>query len=278
MNLLLLSNSTCHGKECLAHALPWIKELFPENATVLFIPYAFPGYGKNGKPAYRADTSGIDALKKIGITIVAADKSADPIKLLKEKLVDGVYVEGGNTYELLNKLYETNLLDAIDEAVTTGIPYLGSSAGTNIAGPTIKTTNDMPIVQPPSFRALGLVNFQINPHYIDADPHSTHRGETRETRLREYISHPENRAIPVVALYEGSALRVENSKLLLLGNKPAKVFCWDEKTQAIKIHRIPPTSINIVREDPLFPGITTIINNLHRSVIQCPVVKSNVRH
>lgn len=243
MKLLLLSNATCHGNECLAHALPWIKELFSKNATILLIPYAFPCYGKNGKPAYRTDTSVIDALKKIGITIIAADKSEDPVRLLKEKLVDGIYAEGGNTHELLNKLYETNLLEAIHQAVKSGIPYLGSSAGTNIAGPTIKTTNDMPIVQPPSLRALGLVNFQINPHYLDADPNSTHHGETRETRLKEYISHPENRDIPVVALYEGSAIRVENSKLLLLGNKSAKVFCWDAQTQAIKIHTIPPGDI-----------------------------------
>jgi dipeptidase E len=132
-----------------------------------------------------------------------------------------MFVGGGNTFRLLNTLYYYELLPWIRERVRTGMPYMGASAGSNIAGPTIKTTNDMPIVQPPSFDALGLVPFQINPHYLDADPNSTHMGETREQRLREYL---EENEVPVVAIREAAMIRVEGDVVTLEGNAGARIF------------------------------------------------------
>jgi len=134
---------------------------------------------------------------------------------------DAVFVGGGNTFRLLKTLYERDLLAPIRDRVRAGLPYLGSSAGTVIAAPTIKTTNDMPIVEPPSFAALGLVKFQMNPHYLDPDPLSTHKGETREERIREFL---EENDVPVVGLREGSILRVEDGTTTLLGTKTARIF------------------------------------------------------
>ena len=134
---------------------------------------------------------------------------------------DAIFTGGGNTFRLLKTLYERDLLDVIRTRVRGGVPYIGSSAGTNIACPTIKTTNDMPIVFPPSFDALGLVDFQINPHYLDPDESSTHKGETREQRILEFL---EENDTMVVGIREGSALRVENGMATLVGDKPARVF------------------------------------------------------
>ena len=140
-----------------------------------------------------------------------------------ERIEDGeaIFVGGGNTFRLLQALYERDLVDAIRDRVRSGIPYIGSSAGTNIAAPTIKTTNDMPIIQPPSFDSLGLVHFQINPHYLDADPSSTHKGETREQRLIEFL---EENDTPVVGLREGTMLRVEDGRTTLVGLAAARLF------------------------------------------------------
>jgi dipeptidase E len=134
---------------------------------------------------------------------------------------EAVFVGGGNTFRLLDTLQRTGLLESIRRQARAGAPYLGASAGTNIAGPTIKTTNDMPIVQPQSFDALGLVPFQINPHFIDADPSSRHMGETREDRLREFLE--DNDAV-VVGLREGAWLRREDKSLRLEGLRGARIF------------------------------------------------------
>ncbi|MCL4142972.1 UNVERIFIED_CONTAM: hypothetical protein GTU68_003870, partial [Idotea baltica] len=133
----------------------------------------------------------------------------------------GIFVGGGNSFRLLKTLYDQKLLTPIKAAVQGNIPYMGSSAGTNMACPTIRTSNDMPIVQPPSFDALGFIPFQINPHFIDADPNSTHKGETREQRLAEF--HEEN-STPVAGLREGSWLEVSGAKIKLCGVTGMKLF------------------------------------------------------
>jgi dipeptidase E len=155
----------------------------------------------------------------MGYELNSIHLSNDPVRAIAEH--DAIFIGGGNTFRLLKTLYEQNLLDQIRERVRAGMPYIGSSAGSNVAAPTIKTTNDMPIVQPPSFAALNLVSFQINPHYLDADPSSTHKGETREERIIQFL---EENATPVVGLREGAMLRIENGHTLLKGSTGARIF------------------------------------------------------
>src|SRR6185369_10220527 len=182
--------------------------------------------------------------KRVGFIPFAAHDHAAYTQLVRERLgrmdlevvedlddCDAIFTGGGNTFRLLKTLYERNLLGRIRERVRGGVPYIGSSAGTNIAGPTIKTTNDMPIVWPPSLDALGLVSFQINPHYLDPDPTSTHRGETREERIREF--HEENDT-PVVGLREGALLRVDDGAVRLIGTAAARIFRRGEEPFAIE--------------------------------------------
>ena len=137
------------------------------------------------------------------------------------KETDAIFIGGGNTFRLLKTLYDLDLIDVIRERVDAGMPYIGSSAGSNMACPTIKTTNDMPIVQPPSFNALGLISFQINPHYLDPDPNSRHMGETREERIIQFLEENET---PVVGLREGAMLRIENGGTILKGSTGARIF------------------------------------------------------
>ena len=201
--LLLISSSNVHGYGYLDHAEPEIKSFLGVLKRVAFIPFALQDHG-----AYTAKVA--ERLGKMGFAVDQDIGAAEAI-----------FVGGGNTFRLLKALYETGLLEKIRERVLRGVPYMGSSAGSNIAAPTIKTTNDMPIVQPPSFDALNLVPYQINPHYLDADPNSTHKGETREQRLREYL---EENTTPVVAIREATMLRVEKDITTVVGSKPARIF------------------------------------------------------
>ncbi|WP_144875183.1 dipeptidase PepE [Microbacterium sp. 1.5R] len=195
MHLLLLSNSTNHGDDYLAHAIEPVRAHLAGRALT-FVPYALADHD-----AYTATVR--RALAPHGIEVDGVHRHADPAAAIAG--AEAVFVGGGNTFRLLARLQSTGLDDALRERVHGGMPYMGASAGTNIAGQTIRTTNDMPIVQPPSFDALGLVPFQINPHYIDADPTSTHNGETREQRLTEFLE--ENDAA-VLGLREGTWLHV----------------------------------------------------------------------
>ena len=205
MKLLLISSSNVHGYGFLDHPEPDIKRLLKGKKRVAFVPFAAFDHD-----AYTAKVS--ERFGRMGFTIV-------PIEQLDA--ADAIFVGGGNTFRLLKKLYDRSLLDTIRQRVRAGMPYIGSSAGSVITAPTIRTTNDMPIVEPPSLNALGLIPFQINCHYLDPDPNSTHKGETREERLREF--HEENDT-PVVGLREGTMILVEDDAYTLQGLKPARIF------------------------------------------------------
>ncbi|WP_299129047.1 dipeptidase PepE, partial [uncultured Winogradskyella sp.] len=159
----------------------------------------------------------------IGKTIKGIHEFNDPKLALKN--AKGIFTGGGNTFVLVNQLYKNDILGAIKEAVISGIPYLGTSAGSNICGLTMNTTNDMPIVYPPSFKTLGLVPFNINPHYLDPDPSSTHMGETRETRIKEFHAY---NTPPVIGLREGSWIDVKDNTISLKGSLTARVFEYNK--------------------------------------------------
>lgn len=209
---LLLSSSRVHGGGYLDHAEAEIKDHLQGVQRVLFIPYAL-----QDRDAY-ADTARA-RFNTMGFGLDSIHEADDPQRAVTE--AQAMFIGGGNTFRLLKTLYELDLIDLIRQRAESGMPYMGASAGSNVAGPTIRTTNDMPIVQPPSFNALDLVPFQINPHYIDADPGSTHMGETREQRLREYL---EENTTPVVAIREPAMLYVENGVVTLKGKAPARIF------------------------------------------------------
>ncbi|MFD7861778.1 dipeptidase PepE [Streptomyces sp. NPDC059783] len=212
MNLLLLSNSTQHGRGYLEHALDTVTAFLPSGGRLAFVPYALADHD-----GYTARVRA--ALEPAGISVRGVHESADPVDGLAA--CDAVFIGGGNSFRLLSALYRTGLREAVADAVRGGLPYMGASAGTNMAAPTLRTTNDMPIVCPPSFGTLGLVPFQINPHYLDPDPASTHKGETREERLTEFL---EENDVPVLGLREGSWLRVEGGRARVLGARPARLF------------------------------------------------------
>ncbi len=209
MRLLLISSSNVHGYGYLDHAEPEIKRTLEGVRTIAFVPFAMKDVD-----AYTEKLR--NRLGLMGFEVTQVRSRADI------ESAESIFVGGGNTFRLLKILYELDLVKAIrDRVLQDGIPYIGSSAGTNMAMPTIKTSNDMPVVYPPSFDALAFVGFQINPHYLDPDPTSTHKGETREERIREY--HEEN-DLPVVGLREGTMLRVIDDAVTLLGLKPARIF------------------------------------------------------
>ena len=208
MRLLLLSNSTNFGEAYLDHAVAEVRDFFGPVRRIAFVPFALAdGEAYTAKARARFEREGIE------VAGVAGPRDVES--------AEGVFVGGGNTFRLLKTLQEGGVLDALRDRVRAGMPYMGASAGTNVAAPTIRTTNDMPIVQPPSFAAMGLVPFQINPHYIDADAASRHMGETREERLREYL---EENAAPVLGLREGAWLRREGGSLRLGGRNGARLF------------------------------------------------------
>ncbi|MEO8503015.1 MAG: dipeptidase PepE [Acidobacteriota bacterium] len=205
LRALLFSNSTNHGSRYLAHGLAELRDFLGSVRTLLFAPFALKDRaGYTGK--VRA------ALAELGITVVELTADASGQRALQ--VAEAVFVGGGNTFRLLATLQEFGLLAPLRERALAGLPYIGSSAGTNLAGPTIKTTNDMPIVMPRDYVALGLVPFQINPHYLDANPESRHMGETREERLEQFLEENET---PVVGLREGCWIRREGESVVLGG-------------------------------------------------------------
>jgi dipeptidase E len=210
--VLLISSSTTYGSGYLDHADSEIRDFLGSVKRVVFVPFAL-----HDQKSYTERAR--ERLGKMGYEVIAIDECLTRPERLNS--VDGMFIGGGNTFRLLKKLYDADLLSAIRDFVAQGKPYIGSSAGSNVAGATIKTTNDMPIVEPPSFIALGLVKFQISPHYQDPDPKSTHMGETQEERILQFL---EENQTPVAGLREGSMLRVEGTSVLLKGPLAARIF------------------------------------------------------
>jgi dipeptidase E len=212
MRILLISNSTVYGRGYLDHAEGELRKFLGDSKTVLFFPFAL--YDRDD---YAARASARFA--EIGYPMTSAHSVGDPIRAVAE--TDAIFIGGGNTFRLLKSLQDLDLIEAIRQRVRDGAPYIGSSAGSNVAGPTIKTTNDMPIVQPRSFDALGLVPFQLNPHFLDPVPKSTHMGETREERILQFLEENET---PVLGLREGAWVWAENGSVKLGGSHGARIF------------------------------------------------------
>jgi dipeptidase E len=229
--LLLLSTSTLYGGEYLDYAQEEVRDFFRGIKRVLFVPFAI--YDRNSY-AGRARKR----FSEIGYAVDSLHEATDARAAVQN--AEGIFIGGGNTFRLLKALYDLDLLGAIRERVRLGMPYMGASAGSNVAAPSIKTTNDMPIVQPPSFDSLGLVPFQINPHYLDPDPASRHMGETREERILQFL---EENDTPVVGLREGAWLRVENGSCELKGATGARLFR----------HKLPPLELSAGSVDRFLP-------------------------
>ena len=208
----MISNSTLYGSGYLDHAAEEIRDFLGKITRVLFVPYALydrDAYASLAEERFQRMGQGLDSIH------LAADARQAVFD------AEAIFIGGGNTFRLLKALYDFDLLGAIRRRVDAGMPYIGSSAGSNVAGPTIRTTNDMPIVQPPSFDALGLVSFQINPHFLDPDPNSKHKGETREERILQFHEECDT---PVVGLREGAMVRIENGVTILKGTSGARIF------------------------------------------------------
>ena len=210
--LLLLSTSTVFGSGYLEYAREEVDDFLGSVRRVLFVPFAL-----HDRDAYARKVR--ERFASLGRDLDSIHDAADMRNAVEH--AEAVFIGGGNTFRLLKSLYDHDLLDAIRARAGEGMPYMGSSAGSNVAAPTIRTTNDMPIVEPPSFNALGLVPFQINPHYLDPEPGSTHMGETREERIIQFLEENET---PVIGLREGALLRIENGSCVLKGTKGARLF------------------------------------------------------
>jgi dipeptidase E len=210
--LLLISNSTLFGSGFLDHAEAEIRDFLGQVGRVLFVPFAL-----HDQDGYAAKVT--ERLAVMGYDVKSVHAVSDRQRAISN--AEAIFIGGGNTFRLLKSLYDFELLDVIRNRVDEGMLYMGSSAGSNVAGPTIRTTNDMPIVEPPSLDALGLVSFQINPHYLDPDPGSKHMGETREERILQFLEENET---PVVGLREGAMLRIEQRTTLLKGSTGARIF------------------------------------------------------
>ena len=225
-NLLLLSNSTNFGEAYLGWAMAEI-ELFLQNKAIneaLFIPYAGVSFSFD-----EYETKVAKSFKRIGVKILSIHRCEDQIKAVKE--AQCVIVGGGNTFHLVHHLHQYKVMSAIRKRALEGMPYIGWSAGSNIASPTLRTTNDMPIIMPESFDCLNIVPFQINPHYLDSNPTIDnmikHGGETREDRIEEFLAINKNDT--VVGLREACALRIDANELTLRGGKSLRVFKYNQE-------------------------------------------------
>ena len=219
-NAILASTSTLHGQSYLSYLMPEIQKLFKNCTEIIFIPFARPGGITHDEYTVLAS----QAFLGINVRVKGLHEFKDMAKALEQ--AEGLFTGGGNTFLLVDKLHRNNLMMPLRENIITGTPYLGSSAGTNIGGLTMQTTNDMPIVYPPSFKTLGIIPFNLNPHYLDPESNSTHKGETRETRIKEFLT---INTQPVIGLREGSWLEVKNDDIFLRGNLSARIFTVEKE-------------------------------------------------
>ncbi len=218
-NCIIASTSTLHGQDYLEYILPILKNHFKNAKSIVFIPFARPGGISHD--AYTAIVSNV--FKTINIEVKGLHTFENKTEALKN--AEGIFTGGGNTFVLVNELHKTGIIPVLKEVLENGTPYLGTSAGSNICGINMKTTNDMPIVYPPSFETIGVVPFNINPHYLDPIDGNKHMGETRETRINEF--HSQNN-IPVIGLREGSWLHLINNQCVLEGDLTARIFLQNQ--------------------------------------------------
>lgn len=216
---ILASTSTLHGQDYLEYLLPHLSQLYIGCKEILFIPYARPGGISHDK--YTALVK--KTFSTLDLKVKGIHELKEPAKAIEDS--SAIFTGGGNTFLLVEKLYRNRVMSGLKNKIVQGTPYMGTSAGTNIAGLTMQTTNDMPIIYPPSFQTLGIVPFNINPHYLDPETNSTHKGETREIRIKEF--HTLNTQ-PVVGLREGSWLEVTADKISLKGPLTARIFKVDK--------------------------------------------------
>lgn len=215
MNIILASTSTLFGGNYLEYLKEEIKELFQDVDEIVFIPFARPsGISHDDYTAKAADF-----FSKLNIKVVGLHNSEDPVETIRQ--AKGFFTGGGNTFLLVKTLHELGLMNEVKSAVESGKPYMGCSAGSNIGGLNMKTTNDMPIVYPPSFDCMGLVPFNINPHYLDPNPELKHNGETRETRIKEFLTQNETK---VIGLREGNWIRRKGDKITVEGSENTRIL------------------------------------------------------
>ena len=214
MKLLLISNSTNAGEEYLRYPMPQIGKFLTGVKEIVFVPYAAVTF------SYAEYEKKVQArFAELGIKVKSVHRSKNPARMIRQ--AEAICVGGGNTFALTRKMQQQGLMRAILSKIKSGTPYVGWSAGSNVCCPTICTTNDMPILQPESFKAIGAIPFQINPHYLDANPEG-HAGETREQRIEEYIEANPRRW--VVGLREGCMLHLHDGKMELIGSRPMRIF------------------------------------------------------
>lgn len=218
-NLIIASTSTVHGGNYLEYLYPVLENHFANCETIVFIPYARPGGITHDEYTETVQK----AFSKINKKVVGLHTFENPAAALAN--AEGIFTGGGNTFLLVTQLYQNKTMEALSKAIDSGTPYLGTSAGSNITGISMQTTNDMPIIYPPSFTTLGAIPFNLNPHYLDADTQSKHMGETRETRIKEYHAFNDT---PVLGLREGSWLDVKGDKIILKGMLTARWFSQNE--------------------------------------------------
>jgi len=224
-NIIIASTSTLPSEGYLDYLFPELKLHFANCNTILFIPFARPGGISHQE---YTDMVGL-AFAKINKKVIGLHEFKNATEAIKN--ATGIFTGGGNTFVLVSQLHKYKLMDILSKAIKQGTPYLGTSAGSNICGLTMQTTNDMPIVYPSSFQTLGVVSFNLNPHYLDPDLTSKHMGETRETRIKEF--HAYNSA-PVLGLREGSWLDVKGDKIILKGNLTARLFRQNQNPEELE--------------------------------------------